>query len=199
MEANVYMEIGTVVITVVFLLAVAHRKSSRRRKFRRYIKGQVDEEMAIGTLAPKDVISTGFDQSVVERTFISSMKAAWSLTNVTASSTAGPLLVGIAHGDYTSAEIEEWIENTGSWSEADQVGQEMSRRKIRRVGIFRDQLINEQGIMTLQEGRLITTKLGWILTTGQSLQSWAYNLGTGAYATTDPSVDIQGHVNLWPR
>ncbi len=164
----------------------------------RYMKGTVDEELALGTLNAKVVVSAGFDQSVEERTLVSSLKATYAVKNVTPSATAGPILVGIAHGDYSAAEIEAWIENTGSWSEGNLTAQEIDNRKIRKIGIFEDSGdVNIASV--LNDGKPITTKLNWILTTGQSLQAWAYNLGTGAFATTDPSVDIQGHVNLWPK
>ena len=164
----------------------------------RYIRGTVDEELAMGTLNAKVVVSAGFDQQVVERTLISSLVATYSLKNVTPSATAGPVLVGIAHGDYSAAEIEEWIENTGAWSEADLVGKEVGARKIRKIGIFGNTgSVNDAAV--LNDGKPVKTKLNWILTTGQSLQAWAYNLGTGSFATTDPSIDIQGHANLWPR
>ncbi len=186
-------------IFILIIVLVAMAKHGRKgRRFRRYIRGEMDEEMAIGTLNAKVVISAAIDNTVVERTWVSSMKALWSLKNVTPSATAGPLLVGIAHSDYTSAEIEEWIENTAGWAEADQIGQEIGRRKIRKVGIF-ENTGSVSDASVLNDGRMVHTKLGWILTSGQTLRTWAYNLGTGAYATTDPSVDIQGHANLWPR
>ncbi len=182
---------------LLLLLAVGLAKRKGRKRFRRYIRGEVDDELALGTLNPKVVVAAAFDQSVVERTFISSLVARWSVKNVTPSSTAGPILVGVAHSDYSAAEIEAWIENTGSWTEADQVGQEIGRRKIRKIGIFPGVTL-ETEVSVLNLGKPIKTKLGWVLTTGQNIQAWAYNLGTGAFATTDPSVDIQGHVNLWP-
>ncbi len=187
-----------IIILIMAALAMAKARPRRRRRMGRYIRGEVDEEMAIGTLNAKVVIFAGFDNSVVERTFISSVVATWALKNVTPSATAGPLLVGLAHGDYTAAEIEEWIENTAGWAEANQIGQEIGKRKIRKVGIFANSgAVTEASV--LNDGRPIRTKCGWILTSGQSVSAWAYNLGTGAYATTDPSVDISGHANLWPR
>ncbi len=193
--------INAVVLFVgIFLVLLAKHPRKGRKRMGRYIRGEVDEELALGTLAAKDVISAAFDSAVIERTFISSLVAIWSVTAVTPSTTAGPIMVGVAHSDYSAAEIEEWIENTGSWTEADQIGQEIGRRKIRKVGIFRFQgAAGITSVAVLNEGRAIKTKLGWILTTGQNIQAWAYNLGTGAFATTDPAVDIQGHVNLWPR
>ncbi len=186
------------IILLIMIIMMAKKRSSGRRRMGRYIRGEVDEELALGTLNAKVVVSAGFDNQVVERTFISSVVARWAMKNVTPSATAGPVLVGLAHGDYTAAEIEEWIENTGGWAEADQIGQEVGKRKIRKVGIFPNSDSVTQAVV-LNNGKAIRTKCGWILTTGQSLQAWAYNLGTGSFATTDPSVDIQGHANLWPR
>ncbi len=174
------------------------KHGKRRRKMGRYLPGQADEEMAVGTLTTKNVIKADFDQSVVERTRVSSLDAIWSLRNVTPTSNVGPLLVGIAHSDYTDAEIEEWIENIGAWSEADKVGQEVANRLIRKVGIF-DVPGTVLEIVTLEEGIKIKTKLNWILTTGQTLAVWGYNLGTASYGATDPLVSVQGIVNLWPQ
>ncbi len=184
---------------MIVLILMSMAKARPKRKFRRYLAGQVDEELALGTLNAKVVVSAGFDQSVEERTWASSMRAIWSLENVTLTAGVGPVLVGVAHSDYTAAEIEAWIENTGSWSEGDLVSQEVAKRKIRKVGIFDDMVGGAAEINVLNEGRPIRTKLNWILTTGQSLQLWAYNLGTASFATTDPTVDVQGIVHLWPR
>ncbi len=174
------------------------KKGRRNRKFRRYIRGQVDESSLGGTLAALTVVSTVFDETVNERTFVSSLKAAWSLDNWTPTSGAGPVLVGVAHSDYTDAEIEAFIETTGSWNETDQIAQEVGKRKIRVVGIFKgpaDALTFEH----LNDGNQFTTKLGWILTQGQTLRLWQYNMGASAYATTNPNVRIEGHANLWPQ
>ncbi len=170
----------------------------RKRKFRRYLKGQADEVLNLGTLAASTLVGALFDESVVDRTFVSSLRATHSLDNFTPTITRGPILVGVAHGDYTDAEIEEWIENTGSWNEGNLVQQEVAKRRIRRIGIF-DTPDAAVDSVVLNDGRPITTKLGWILLEAQTLRQWAYNLGTGALATTDPAYRVQGHVNLWPQ
>ena len=177
---------------------MAKKPTRRRGRFRRYIRGNVDETLTAAALAPQALASAVFDESVVERTFVSSLIASWSLSGVTPAAGDGPLLVGIAHQDYTDAEIEAFIEATGSWSEADLVAQEVSKRKIRIVGTF---AVPADALETvvLNDGKPIRTKLGWILTTGQSLDLWAYNLGSSAFATTTPTVHVQGHANLWPR
>ncbi len=176
-------------------------KNKARRKMGRYIRGEVDEEMSIGTLASKDVAIAVFDETVNERTFISSLVATYALLNRTPGSTVGPLMVGVAHSDYTSAEIEAWIESTGSWNEGDLVqSREVGRRLIKKVGVFPDDGGAAVSVASvLNDGKPIKTKLGWILLQGQTLNAWAYNLGSSPYATTVPLVHIQGHANLWPR
>ncbi len=171
-----------------------------RRKFRRYIKGIVDETLPLTALAARDVVTQTFDDSVNERTWISSVRGSWSLDGLTHAENIGPIMVGIAHSDYTDAEIEEFIENTGSWDEGDLVSQEVGKRKIRIVGIFQTppgaQAVD---VMVLNDGKPITTKCGWILNQGQTLDLWAYNLGSAAVATTVPNVHLEGHANLWPN
>ncbi len=101
-----------IIMTAIALLAMAKGKPTRRR-MGRYIRGNVDEELAMAGLASKDVVGAVFDETVNERTFVSSIVAAFALSNWTPIANAGPIIFGVAHGDYSDAEIEEWIENTG--------------------------------------------------------------------------------------
>ncbi len=139
-----------------------------------------------------------FDESVEEKTFLSSVRAAWTLSKFSPAVGIGPIQVGLAHSDYSASEIEAWIENTGSWKQGDLINQEVAQRRIRSVGIF-ETPADAGDSVTLNDGKPIRTKLGWILTTGQTVDVWAYNLGTAAVATTDPAVHLQGKANLWPR
>lgn len=167
----------------------------------KYIRGSVDETTALGTLAGTTLISADFDETVNERTLVSSVIAAYSLHNATAGANIGPVLVGLAHSDYTNAEIEEWIENAASWNEGNLVqSKEVGKRLIRRVGIFPDDGGAAPSVVkVLNDGKAIKTKLNWILLQGQTLKLWGYNMGSVAFATTDPQLKAQGHVNLWPR
>ncbi len=169
-----------------------------RRKMGRYIRGNVDEETGLGTLAARTLISQDFDEAVSERTLISSLVAAYTLSDLTVATNVGPIMVGIAHSDYLAAEIEAFIEATDSWAEPDLVAQEVAKRKIRVIGIFDagDPALSGHA---LNDGKPIKTKLNWILGTGQTLQLWAYNLGSAAVGTSVPEVHCQGHANLWPR
>ncbi len=164
----------------------------------RYIRGSVDEDLPGGTLAAKTVVGAGFDEAVNERTLVSSIEAIYSMNDFTPIASVGPVMVGVAHGDYSDAEIEEWIETTGSWDEGDLVQQEVASRKIRKIGVFEEAALAAENAV-LNDGKPIKTKLNWILNQGITLKLWIYNQGTVAFATTDPRIRAQGHVNLWPR
>ncbi len=175
-----------------------HTGKSGKGRFRRYLKGRLDETLALGTLGAKVVISANSSDVVTEKAFLSSVKATWSLGAVTDAINVGPVEVGIAHSDYSSAEIEEYLENSGSWQEEDMISQEIGKRKIRSVGLLRSP-DTVAGFSRLNDGKPITTKAGWIIQTGQGVRIWAYNMGSVAFATTDPQMQVQGHANLWPR
>ncbi len=174
------------------------KKGRRGRKFRRYIRGQVDDLTLGGTLAANTVVGTNMDETVNERTYVSSIVATWFLDQFTPLANAGPVMVGVAHSDYSDAEIEAFIETTGSWNETDQIAQEVGKRKIRIIGVF-DTPIDALTTVVLNDGKPITTKLGWILTQTQTLKLWVYNVGVIAFATTNPNIRAEGHVNLWPQ
>ncbi len=162
----------------------------------KYINGNVNVALVLGTLGPDTLISADPSDSVSEAAFATSAVLRWALSNYTDGATLGPIMVGLAHSDYTDTEVEQWVERASSWELGDKISQEVSRRLIRKVGVFlspEDAAHDE----TLNDGKPIKTKLGWRLTTGQTISIWAYNMGTGALVTTSPRVDVQGHINLF--
>ncbi len=173
-------------------------RKPRKRRMGRYIRGQVNETLALSTLAATTLISDIFDNTVSERTRISSIVAAYTMQEFTTGAGDGPIMVGVAHSDYTDAEIEAHLENVATWAEADKIGQEIADRLVRIVGVFGVPDSNSSNTR-LNDGKLIKTKLNWILTQGQSLRLWAYNLGASALAGTSPLVTCVGHVNLFPQ
>ncbi len=173
-------------------------KHGRKGRFRRYLRGQIDFQLALGTLGTKAVIGATVGDTVSEKAWCSSVNGSYSLADFTAVVDRGPILVGVAHGDYSDAEIEEWLESIDSWEEADLIGQEIAKRKIRRIGTFRIPVGSVPGDhQVLNDGKNITTKCGWVFTTGQTLRFWAYNMGDGGL-TTGSEFNVQGHANLWP-
>ncbi len=174
-------------------------KSVGNRGRRKYLKGILTEDMQLGTLASKALVAQISSDTVVESTWLSSVKCTWAISDLTPADGAGPIMVGVAHSDYSATEIEEFIENANSWNEGDLVAQEIAKRKIRIVGILVPEVAGAVGDGRLNDGKPITTKCGWILTTGNGVDIWAYNMGDVALGTTDPQVSVNGHANLWPR
>ncbi len=175
-------------------------KRKGRRKFRKYLKGMIDTAFGLGTLSASTLIGANAPDSVTEKAWLSSVKAIWTMDDFTPTADRGPIVVGVAHSDYTDAEIEAWVENLGSWEQGDKVQQEIARRYIRRVGAFASPHGGSAlDIAVLNDGRPIHTKCGWQLSTGQTVRLWAYNAGSGDLATTAPNIHVQGHANLWPN
>ncbi len=166
-------------------------KHTKRRRRVRLLKGNVEEALVLGTLAAATLIGANYDETVNERSIVLSHESTWSCQELTADE--GPVVVGIAHSDYTDAEIEETIENTGSWNEGNLVDQEIAKRKIRTVGVFQGKGEDE----ALNDGLPVKTSLKWVLLQGQTLKMWAYNR-TSATLTTGAIVIIQGHCWIKP-
>ncbi len=175
-----------------------NHKGDYKRKFRKYLAGTIETALSLGTLAGGALISQVVADTVEEKAWLSSMKGSWSLENFTPGPGIGPIVVGIAHSDYSDAEIEAWLENQGSWSEGDLIASlEVGKRKCRRAGTMPSAATASE-VAVLADGRQIITKAKWMLTTGDTVKIWAYNAGGSAIATTVPVLNYQGYANLWP-
>ncbi len=165
----------------------------------RYIRGAIEQVQVVTVpFVTKDAASLALDGTVNERTLVSSIEATWVLSGVTPTAGVGPMVVGVAHSDYTASEIEDYLDLDTTWDEGDKISQEIGRRKIRRVGSFEaaDDLVDS---ISLNDGKAIKTKLNWILLQGQTLSTWCYNGGLVSFVTTTPTLVVNGHANLWPR
>ncbi len=167
-----------------------------RQSFSKYINGNISENFNLGTLAGRTVLSKAVTDAVVDSTRCSSIKCTYAIQNMTPGATIGPIMIGVAHSDYSDSEIEAAIEAASSWDVGDRISKEVRGRLVRRIGIF-DSGDSIQKAARLNDGKPIRTKLNWLLSEGDTLKFWAYNLGTSALATTDPRVFVEGHANLW--
>ncbi len=186
-----------IIILIATAMMARKGRAPRRRSMGRYVRGNIDSDLGLATLAAKTGVLTPSD-TVIDRTLISSVVATYSLSNWSVIADVGPIEMVVAHSDYTLAEIEAWLELPTSWKETDMLDREILSRKIRRIGVF-DTPVTTGGAYTLNDGKALKTKLNWIVTNGQGLNWMAYNRGTAAVATTNPNVNISGHANLWPR
>ncbi len=160
----------------------------------KYLKGNVDENTILGTLAAATLVTTVFDETPEQDVRVSSIDAIYALDNLVAGQ--GPIIFGVAHSDYTAAEIEAVIENAESWDQGSKIQQEIARRLVRRIGV----MIGTEGTGTndakFNGGRPVKTKLNWRLNTGDTLQLWVYNISASAL-TGSPVLRANGHANLW--
>ncbi len=163
-----------------------------------YIKGNIDLEANLGTLAGTTLQAVPTTDQVSERTRLTSIDCSYSLSDFTPTADVGPVIVGVAHGDYSQAEIEEWVELATGWDVADLVSREISSRLIRRIGVF-ETVGDANDVFVLNDGKPIKTRLNWPLESGQGLDFWVYNSGSAAFVTTTPDIGIKGHANLFTK
>lgn len=165
---------------------------ARRRKSGGVIPLKVDGEINLGTLADEDVLSVTLPTTVSKDTFLVSADIVWARRNATVGE--GPVLVGMAHSDYTDAEIEEAIEATGSWDQSDKIAQEQARRLVRQAGGFQGDTTTTDEI--LNNGNPKRTKLRFVVQNGKTLKMWAKNK-SGAALTTGSYIEYSG--TIWAR
>ncbi len=188
------------IVMAVFFAAIwiiGATKGQRRANFSKYIDGVIDDRVTAPTLAGNTLVGLNVTKVTIDTCRISSIRAVWSLLNYTPIAN-NSIIVGVAHSDYTDAEVEGWLESAGSWDRGNTTAREVRSRMCRIVGTFR---VGAGGLASdvsvLNDGRPIKTKLNWLLTEGQTIKLWIFNGGSAAYATTVPVLEVQGKANLW--
>ncbi len=184
------------ILMLLFAVSLAMAKRRRRRNWSKYIDGAIDFVLAATTLAPNTLVSGTLGQSVVDTTRVSSIRCAYSLSNVTPATSVGPMIFGVAHSDYADSEIEQWVESTASWDIGDKIAAEIRGRLVRQIGTF-PAPASAAEVVTFNDGRPMKTKLNWLLAEGDTLKFWVYNTGATAYGTTVPNFKANGKANLW--
>lgn len=167
---------------------MAKHPKSRRRRRGKILKAQFVSGVALVTLANNTGILLA-SSTVNEKTFALSIESTHSLQGATVNE--GPIDIYMAHSDYSLAEVEEYIESSGSWDEGNLQQQEVAKRKIRYVGTFENTEVEDQGFGPVK------TPLKFMLLQGQGLNMVTYNR-SGASLTTGSNSKITGHVWLKP-
>jgi len=162
-----------------------HRRRARRKWSRDLQWVQVDVSLTLGALTQNDLIGVAMTTVSNEAFRALSVQGTWSLHNLTPGE--GPIVVGVAHGDYTDSEVEAAVEADESMVRADKIAQELADRLVRRVGSFPGALAEE----VLYNGVEIYKRLNWAHSTGQALRMWAHNR-SGANLNTGGVVNFTG-------
>ncbi len=148
----------------------------------------VERDLTLSTLGDDTAIVTSLlGGNFTEDFFWISTDLAWSSKGATAGE--GPIVVGLAHGDYIAAEIVENLD-VSFLGPGNKIQQEQSRRLVRRVG----EIANANSIFHIApEGGLIRTKSRFVVESGKAANMWAVNK-SGAQLTTGQSIHVVGTI-----
>lgn len=164
---------------------MATKRNTRRRRNPNFGIIRVQNSVALGTLADNTVIKITLAAVTQEMRAISA-DLLWAIRGGTAGD--GPVLLGVAHGDYTVTEIKERIE-VDVTSQGTKIEQEQARRAIRDVGYMTDLGDGEQ----FNNGLIKRTKMGFNIEDGQNVAGFVYNQ-FGAPLNTGAVLEVTGKI-----
>ncbi len=164
-------------------------KHGRRRRRFNLRKVRSTANVACGALAAQDVTSGNLTATSANPYRVMSLDLSWSLVDLGATSDDGQEF-GVAHSDYSAAEIEECLEQEGSIDVGNKVEQEQANRLVRTIG----QMTGAPGTgagLSFNDGRRVKTKLNWAIGIGDRVVIWIRN-GSGTIWTTGAQVITNG-------
>ncbi len=169
-----------------------HGRRSRRKYNLRRVR--VATSITIGALAAKDVTSSALTSASASSMRVVSVDFIYGLSDLGATSDDGQEF-GLAHSDYTAAEIEECLEAATSIDPGDKISAEKANRLVRTIGNFVGAPGTGAGL-NFNDGQSKKTRLNWLLTPGDTVQLWIRN-SSGTVYTTGATVDVMG--SMWMK
>ncbi len=130
----------------------------------------VQGSLATSTLANLVVVKAAIGGTGTQEYKCISTKLMLAMRDFTAGE--GPITVGLAHGDYTVAEIEECLEAESAIDMSDMVAAEQAGRRVRRIAVFGQQAAS---VEIINDGRPVRTKLNWKTEGDVPVAIWIYN------------------------
>ncbi len=168
---------------------MAKKRTSRKSRRFNLRRVRCSPELPLGTLASDTALTVKLAGGTSTTPMVvASVNLTWQISALTADE--GPLTVGLAHEDYTVAEIKECLEASAAIDAGDQIAKERANRKIRIVGTIDSE--DER----LNEGKPLKTKLNWFFPAGLGVEIFVFNEQTGAL-TTGSSLKVAG--DMWVR
>ncbi len=166
-----------------------YKHNARMRRVR------VASSVALAALGSGDTVKGAITTAATETYRLLSIKAAYAWTDIQALIDDG-FEFGFAHSDYTATEIEECLEAQGAIDLGDKIAQEKSNRLVRSVG----RISNTAGVAVggsepFNTGRLLKTKLNWVIQTGDTLDMWVRN-SSGVVWTTGSFLQAIGDIYI---
>lgn len=177
---------------------MARHGRGRKPNWNKFRSGTIEIDLAMTTLAAKTLV-VATTEPVVDTARVSSIEAVYGITAWTVGNGVGPFLFGVAHSDYSAAEIEAFIESAGSWDIGDKLAQEIRSRRIRIIGQLGDgsNVAAAGGVAQFNDGKMTKSKLNWSIAEGDGLDFWVYNMGSNPVATTVPQFLVFGNASIW--
>ncbi len=172
------------------------KKYPKKRRFN-LRKVRIESGLGIGALAASDVTSSALTATSANAYRVTSVKCSYTIVDL-AAAIDGAFQFGIAHSDYTPAEIEECIEATGAIDIGNKVEQERANRLVREIGTISPEgtpLV--AGEISYNDGRPVKTKLNWMIGIGDTLVMYVRN-GSGAVYTTGSTLKSKGEMWVTP-
>ncbi len=154
---------------------------------------RINAAVTVGALASLTVVKGVIHASSTNMFRVISLNCSYSWSGIAAAIDDG-MEFGIAHSDYTAAEIEECLEASGAIDQGDKVAQEQANRLVRSIGIMSGSGPIVDGQRSFNEGRKQRTKLNWLLGIGDTLVLWMRN-GSGVVWTTGSTALVAG--DMW--
>ncbi len=158
-------------------VAMARRSRKRRWNPNNFVV-TVREDLQLGALLAVSLIAGALSSNSDNEYRAISLRSTYALSDFTAGE--GPLTIGVAHGAYSAAEIEEWVESQTAMTRTNLAVIEQSKRMVRQIGTFPGISANE----VLNDGKPIHTKLNWSIPSGSNIDLWCYNQGNGTLTTS---------------
>ncbi len=174
------------------VLMARNRKPTRRFNLR---KVRIAAAVTMGAVAALDVVAGTIHPTPVNPLRAVSLKASYMWSGIAAPADDG-MEFGIAHSDYSAAEIEECLEASAAIDQGDKIAQERANRLVRTIGMMSGSGPATDGQRAYNNGRPVKVKLNWLLGIGDSLIGWARN-GSGVVWTTGSELLVQG--DLWVK
>ncbi len=164
-----------------------HQKRGRRRNSKFFVY-PVETTLSLGSLSADAVLLSALTAFGITKVRLISADLTWSRKGATVNE--GPVRVGLANNNLAIGEVAEKLDARPT-SQTDIIAMERSRRPVRDAGAFQGENANE----TLNDGKVIRTKLGFVLDEGAELSIFVRNK-SGASLTTGGVVQVQGKLYL---
>ncbi len=148
--------------------------------------------LAVGALAALDVTTSPIGVASVDTYRCKSVKASYSIADLGAA-IDDSFQFGLAHSDYTPAEVEECLEASAAIDLGDKIAQEQANRLVRRIGTISQAGGIVASGLQFNDGKPVSTKLNWVMSIGDTINMWVRN-GSAVVYTTGSLLVMSGHL-----